>query len=142
MQSMIPVATGLARGIERLLPQLTGRVQAKAIRVPTANVSAIDLVFLAQRDVDKGEINRLLAEAAAGPWQGLLAFTEAPHASIDFNHDPHSAIIDGSQTHVSGQRLVNLLLWFDNEWGFANRMLDVAAFWQQQPQKQPPRPAE
>lgn len=129
MQSIIPVSTGLARGVERLLPQLAGRVQAKAIRVPTPNVSAIDLVFAAPRDVSATEINALLAAAAAGPWQRLLAYTDTPHASIDFNHDPHSAIIDGSQTRVSGARLANLLLWFDNEWGFANRMLDVARYW-------------
>ena len=126
-QSVIPVSTGLARGIERLLPELNGRVQAKAIRVPTVNVSCLDITLQTLRDTSAEEINRILRTAAeAGPLKGLLAYTELPHASCDFNHDPHSAIVDGSQTLVSGPRLVNLLAWFDNEWGFANRMLDVA----------------
>src|SRR5574343_381315 len=129
MQSIIPVSTGLARGVERLLPQLVGKVQAKAIRVPTLNVSAIDLTLATAKDVDCAAINRLLAEAAAGPLAGLLSYSEAAHASIDFNHDPHSAIVDGSQTRAAGRRLVNLFLWFDNEWGFANRMLEVADAW-------------
>lgn len=126
-QSVIPVSTGLARGIERLLPELAGRIQAKAIRVPTVNVSCLDITLQTARDTSAAAINRVLREAAeSGPLQGLLAYTELPHASCDFNHDPHSAIVDGSQTRVSGPRLVNLLAWFDNEWGFANRMLDTA----------------
>ncbi|WP_437881983.1 erythrose-4-phosphate dehydrogenase [Pseudomonas sp. LRF_L74] len=126
-QSVIPVSTGLARGIERLLPELGGRIQAKAIRVPTVNVSCLDITLQTARDTSAEAINRILRGAAeAGPLQGLLAYTELPHASCDFNHDAHSAIVDGSQTRVSGPRLVNLLAWFDNEWGFANRMLDVA----------------
>ena len=129
MQSIIPVSTGLARGIERLLPQLTGRVHAKAIRVPTLNVSAIDLTITTQRPVSAAEINKLLADAANGPFKRLLAYSEAAHASIDFNHDPHSAIIDGSQTRTGGPHLANLFVWFDNEWGFANRMLEVADHW-------------
>ena len=126
-QSVIPVSTGLARGIERLLPELSGRIQAKAIRVPTVNVSCLDITLQTARDTSTEEINRILRGASeSGPLQGLLAYTELPHASCDFNHDPHSAIVDGSLTRVSGPRLVNLLAWFDNEWGFANRMLDVA----------------
>jgi D-erythrose 4-phosphate dehydrogenase len=126
-QSVIPVSTGLARGIERLLPELTGRIQAKAIRVPTVNVSCLDITLQTARDTSAAEINQVLRQAAEhGPLKNLLAYTELPHASCDFNHDPHSAIVDGSQTRVSGPRLVNLLAWFDNEWGFANRMLDVA----------------
>ncbi|MCY1262515.1 D-erythrose-4-phosphate dehydrogenase [compost metagenome] len=126
-QSVIPVSTGLARGIERLLPELAGRIQAKAVRVPTVNVSALDITLQTSRDTSAAEINRVLSDAAAsGPLHKLLAYTELPHASCDFNHDPHSAIVDGSQTRVSGPRLVNLLAWFDNEWGFANRMIDVA----------------
>ena len=115
--------------VKGLLPQLAGRVQAKAIRVPTANVSAIDMVIDAGRPVAVEEVNALLAKATAGPWRKLLAYTAAPHASIDFNHDPHSAIIDGSQTRLSGQHMLNLLLWFDNEWAYSCRLLDVAAFW-------------
>jgi D-erythrose 4-phosphate dehydrogenase len=131
MQSIIPVSTGLARGVERLLPQLSGRVQAKAIRVPTLNVSAIDLTISTERPVSAASINALLAEAARGPLKRLIAYSEAAHASIDFNHDPHSAIVDGSQTRTAGTHLVNLFVWFDNEWGFANRMLEVADYWSQ-----------
>jgi glyceraldehyde 3-phosphate dehydrogenase/D-erythrose 4-phosphate dehydrogenase len=129
MQSIIPVSTGLARGIERLLPQLTGRVHAKAIRVPTLNVSAIDLTLTTSRDVSVAEINALLAQAAQGPFARLIAYSEEAHASVDFNHDAHSAIVDGSQTRTAGTHLVNLFVWFDNEWGFANRMLEVADHW-------------
>lgn len=129
MQSIIPVSTGLARGVERLLPTLSGRVQAKAIRVPTHNVSAIDLVIETQRAVTPDAINTLLAEAAAGPQAGRIAWSDDPHVSIDFNHDGHSAIVDASQTRIADGRLVNLMVWFDNEWGFANRMVDVAKHW-------------
>lgn len=129
MQSIIPVSTGLARGVERLLPQLAGRVTAKAIRVPTTNVSAIDLTLTTRRPVSAAGINTLLAAAANGPLRPLLAYSEQAHASIDFNHDPHSAIVDGSQTRTAGAHLLNLFVWFDNEWGFANRMLDVADHW-------------
>ena len=129
MQSMVPVATGLARGVERLLPALTGRVEAKAIRVPVTNVSAIDVAANLVRPVAATEVNERLCQAAAGDWAGLIACTSEPHASIDFNHDPHSAIVDAGLTRVSGDRLLDLLVWFDNEWGFANRMLDVADHW-------------
>ncbi|MBS1161835.1 MAG: Glyceraldehyde 3-phosphate dehydrogenase [Proteobacteria bacterium] len=138
MQSIIPVSTGLARGVERLLPQLAGRVHAKAIRIPTLNVSAIDLTISTQRPVSASEINRLLADAAHGPFARLIAYSEAAHASIDFNHDPHSAIIDSSQTRTGGPHLVNLFVWFDNEWGFANRLLEVADHWSRHwPTRQP-----
>lgn len=129
-QSIIPVATGLARGIERLLPELGGRIQARAVRVPTVNVSCLDITCIVRQDTTAPALNTLLRDAAqSGPLAGLIDYTELPHASCDFNHDPHSAIVDGSQTRVSGPRLVNLLVWFDNEWGFANRMLDVAGHW-------------
>jgi len=129
MQSMIPVSTGLARGIVRLLPELAGRIEAKAIRVPVVNVSAIDLVATLRRGTTVEDVNAMLRSAAEGQGSGRMAYTAAPHASIDFNHNPHSAIVDAGQTRMSGYRLLNLLIWFDNEWGFANRMLDVAAFW-------------
>ncbi len=126
-QSVIPVSTGLARGIERLLPQLNGKIQSKAMRVPTVNVSCLDITVQTQRDTDTAEINQLFQQAAAqGALHGLLDYTELPHASCDFNHDPHSAIFDASQTSMSGPRMLNFVAWFDNEWGFANRMLDVA----------------
>ncbi|MBS1188776.1 MAG: epd [Rhodocyclaceae bacterium] len=136
MQSMIPVSTGLAKGVERLVPHLAGRVQAKAVRVPVLNVSAIDLAVTLGQDVSAQEINARLA-AAAVDLPGLLAYSDEPHASIDFNHSPHSAIVDGSQTRVSGRRLAGLLIWFDNEWGFANRMLELAAYWQQRWSQRP-----
>ena len=129
MQSIIPVSTGLARGVERLLPALAGRVQAKAIRVPTHNVSAIDMVLSFGREVSAEAVNRLLRETAAGPQRGLLACSDEAHASIDFNHDPHSAIIDCSQTRTVGPNMLNLVVWFDNEWGFASRMVDVTRRW-------------
>ncbi|MDO8789581.1 MAG: glyceraldehyde 3-phosphate dehydrogenase NAD-binding domain-containing protein [Sulfuritalea sp.] len=129
MQSMIPVATGLAKGVARLLPQLAERVEAKAIRVPVTNVSAIDLVATLTRAASVAEINARLRQAVDAAFPGQLAYTEEAHASIDFNHSPYSAIIDASQTRTSGPQLANLLIWFDNEWGFANRMLELAAFW-------------
>ena len=125
MQSIIPVSTGLARGVERLLPELAGKVQAKAIRVPTHNVSAIDMVLQLACDTDEMHLNALLRTASQGTYRGLIAWSDDPHASIDFNHDPHSAIVDGGQTRMIGPRLVNLVVWFDNEWGFASRMVAV-----------------
>lgn len=129
MQSLVPVSTGLARGVERLLPELAGRIQAKAIRVPVANVSAIDLAVTLGRDAEAEDINAYLCAAAEGELAGLLACSYDPHASIDFNHSPQSAIVDAGLTRVAGRRLADLLVWFDNEWGFANRMLDVANCW-------------
>jgi len=129
MQSLVPVSTGLARGVERLLPELAGRIQAKAIRVPVANVSAIDLAVTLGRDASAEDINAYLCAAAEGNLAGLLACSYDPHASIDFNHSPQSAIVDAGLTRVAGKRLADLLVWFDNEWGFANRMLDVANVW-------------
>ena len=128
-QSIIPVDTGLARGLERILPHLAGRFTAQALRVPTLNVSALDLTIQVRSDTDEREINRLLCDAAASRFCGVLGYTEEPLASCDFNHDPRSGIIDASQTRVSGGRLVKVLTWFDNEWGYANRMLDVAHYW-------------
>ena len=97
------------------------------MRVPTMNVSAIDLSVALSREVDEAEINRALHEASESSYNGVLGYTEEPLASCDFNHDSHSAIVDASQTRVAGGRLVKILIWFDNEWGYANRMLDVAA---------------
>ncbi len=129
MQSIIPVATGLARGVARLLPQLADRVEAKSIRVPVTNVSAIDLVATLARPATVAGINACLQQAVAASFPGQLAYTAEAHASVDFNHSAYSAIIDASQTRMSGPQLANLLIWFDNEWGFANRMLELAAFW-------------
>lgn len=129
MQSIIPVATGLSKGVERLLPQLKGRTQAKAVRMPILNVSAIDLVVSLKRDVSAAEINTLFFNAAKSGPAGLLAYSDDPHASVDFNHNPHSATVDGSQTRTISPRLANVFIWFDNEWGYANRLLDVAHGW-------------
>ena len=129
MASIIPVETGLAKGIYRLLPHLEGRIASTHLRVPTLNVSAMDLTLCVQHDTSVTEINQLLRNASEGALQGIMGYTEEPNASVDFNHDPRSSIIDATQTHVAGKRLVKLLCWFDNEWGFANRMLDVALHW-------------
>jgi len=129
MASIIPVETGLAKGIYRLLPHLEGRIASTHLRVPTLNVSAMDLTLCVKRDTNVVEINQLLRTASEGALQGIMGYTEEPNASVDFNHDPRSSIIDATQTHVAGKRLVKLLCWFDNEWGFANRMLDVALHW-------------
>ena len=128
-QSIIPVDTGLARGVERVLPEMAGRFTAQALRVPTLNVSALDLTVLTCSDTDTGAINRALHDAAQSGFKGVLGYTEEPLASCDFNHDARSSIVDASQTRVSGKRLVKVLTWFDNEWAYANRMLDVAAYW-------------
>ena len=127
--SLIPVDTGLARGIDRLLPALAGRFEAQAMRVPTLNVSALDLSVYLQQDVCAQEVNAALRSAAASRFDGVLGYTEEPLASIDFNGDARSGIVDASQTRVAGNRLAKVLIWFDNEWGFASRMLDVAAHW-------------
>ena len=129
MQSIIPVDTGLALGIDRLLPELTGRFQAQAMRVPTVNVSVIDLSVMLNKNVDTAAVNAVLSEAAEGFLDGVLGYTEEPLASCDFNHDPRSGIVDASQTRVSQQKLVKVLIWFDNEWGYANRMLDTLLHW-------------
>jgi len=129
MNSIVPVSTGLARGVERLLPELKGRVQAHHVRVPTPNVSALDTCVQLEQAATADAVNAVLRQAADGALKGILAYTELPHASCDFNHDPHSATIDGTQTQVSGDRLLHLMAWFDNEWAFASRMLDVTEAW-------------
>jgi D-erythrose 4-phosphate dehydrogenase len=128
-QSIIPVDTELARGIERLLPDMAGRFTAQALRVPTLNVSALDLTVQTRLDTDVAAINRILRAASQSGFDGVLGYTEELLASCDFNHDPRSSIVDANQTRVSGKRLVKVLTWFDNEWGYANRMLDVAKHW-------------
>lgn len=129
-QSIIPVETGLAGGIGRVLPQLAGRFAAHALRVPTINVSAMQLAIRCNKPVTVERVNRTLTAAAASEFGTILGYTDEPLASSDFNHDPRSGIVDASQTRVAGE-LVNVLIWFDNEWGYANRMLDVVAHWLQ-----------
>ena len=128
-QSIIPVDTGLARGIERILPEMAERLTAQALRVPTLNVSALDLTIHTRSDTDVAGVNRILHDAAQTGFDGVLGYTEELLASCDFNHDARSSIVDASQTRVSGRRLVKVLTWFDNEWAYANRMLDVARYW-------------
>lgn len=125
--SIIPVDTKLARGIERILPHLSGRFEAIAVRVPTINVTAMDLSVTLQEDVCIDDVNQALQQAAHASLRGILGYTDLPLVSVDFNHDPRSSIVDGTQTRVSHKRLVKVLVWCDNEWGFANRMLDTAA---------------
>ena len=126
MQSIVPVDTGLAVGISRLMPSLAGRFECLHVRVPTINVSAMDAALTVRRDTSAAQVNALLHSASQQRLQGVLGYTEAPMASIDFNHDPRSGILDATQTRVAGTRLIKLLCWFDNEWGFANRMLDIS----------------
>ena len=126
-QSIIPVDTKLAAGIERILPKFAGRFEAIAVRVPTINVTAMDVSLTLNTDVDVQRVNEAIQMAQNNGLAGILGYTEEPLVSIDFNHDPHSAIVDGNQTRVSHKRLVKLLVWCDNEWGFANRMLDTTA---------------
>lgn len=128
-QSIIPVETGLARGIDRLLPALAGKFEAQAMRVPVVNVSAIDLNLVVKTATDASAVNALIAQAASEQFSGVLGYTDELLASWDFNHDARSGIVDGGQTRVANGRHLKLLTWFDNEWGFANRMLDTASYW-------------
>ncbi|MCD8512215.1 MAG: erythrose-4-phosphate dehydrogenase [Nitrincola sp.] len=130
LQSIIPVDTGLSKGIDRLLPHLAGRFECLHLRVPTINVSLMDISVNLANKVTVSEVNDLFQHASVkGALLNLLGYTEEPHASIDFNTDSRSVIVDGTQTRVSGGQLLKLVCWFDNEWGYANRMLDVAEYW-------------
>ena len=123
--SMIPTKTGAAKAVGLVLPELNGRLDGFAVRVPTINVSFVDLTFLASRDTSIEEINSILREASEGELKGILGYNDLPLVSCDFNHNPHSSIYDSTLTKVSG-RLVKVMSWYDNEWGFSNRMLDTA----------------
>ena len=125
--SMIPTSTGATKAVGEVLPQLQGRMSGSAIRVPTTNVSVVDLVATTSRDTSVDEINKLLSDAANGQMKHVLGINERPLVSIDFNHDPHSSVADLTQTSVLNKRLVRILAWYDNEWGFSCRMLDNAA---------------
>ena len=128
MQSIIPVDTALAKGIERILPELTGLLEAQAIRVPTLNVSLMDLTLSVASSTNVEEVNQAILKASASLPENVLGFTDEPLASCDFNHDPRSAIVDLNQTSVANGKLIKLFVWFDNEWAYANRMLDVAQY--------------
>ncbi|WKJ89348.1 type I glyceraldehyde-3-phosphate dehydrogenase [Methylomonas montana] len=124
-QSMIPTKTGAAAAVGLVLPEMKGKLDGFAMRVPTINVSVVDLCFQASRNTTKEEIDGILREAAAGSLKGILAINDEPLVSSDFNHNPHSSIYESSLTKVTGGNFVKVLSWYDNEWGFSNRMLDT-----------------
>ena len=125
--SMIPTSTGAAKAVGLVLPELNGKLDGFALRVPTPNVSVVDLKFIAKRATTREEINDAIKAAASnGPLKGILGFTTEKNVSIDFNHDPHSSIFHTDQTKVLEGTLVSILSWYDNEWGFSNRMADTA----------------
>lgn len=125
-QSMIPTKTGAAAAVGLVLPELNGKLDGFAVRVPTINVSFVDLTFVAKRDTTVEEVHSILKAASEGPLKGILGYNDKPLVSIDFNHDAHSSTYDATLTKISGGRLVKVTSWYDNEWGFSNRMLDTA----------------
>ena len=125
--SIIPTTTGAARAVGEVLPELKGKLDGSAIRVPTPNVSLVDLTFTPSRDTTRDEVNQLLKAASeSGPLKGILAFTDEPLVSIDLNHNPASSTVDSLETAVLEGKLVRVVSWYDNEWGFSNRMVDTA----------------
>jgi glyceraldehyde 3-phosphate dehydrogenase len=124
--SMIPTSTGAAKAVGLVLPELNGRLDGTAIRVPTPNVSVVDFKFIAKNETTKDEVNAAILKAANGPLKGVLGVTDQPNVSTDFNHDSHSSIFHLDQTKVMDGKLVRVLAWYDNEWGFSNRMSDTA----------------
>ncbi|MGL5839610.1 MAG: type I glyceraldehyde-3-phosphate dehydrogenase [Sphingorhabdus sp.] len=124
--SMIPTTTGAARAVAEVLPELKGKLDGSAIRVPTPNVSLVDLTFTPSRDTTAEELNAALKAAAEGPLKGVLAYSDEPLVSIDYNHNPASSTIDSLETTVMEGKLARVVSWYDNEWGFSNRMVDTA----------------
>jgi glyceraldehyde 3-phosphate dehydrogenase len=124
--SMIPTSTGAAKAVGLVLPELNGRLDGMSIRVPTPNVSVVDLKFIAKRDTSAEEINKAIRAAADGPLKGVLGYTDEPNVSIDFNHNPHSSVFHMDQTKVMDGNMCSILTWYDHEWGFSNRMADTA----------------
>ena len=127
--SMIPTKTGAAAAVGLVLPELKGKLDGFAVRIPTINVSLVDLTFTPKRATTIEEINQLVQAAASGPLKGILAYTEAPLVSVDYNHDAHSSTYDATMTRVLEGNLVKVCAWYDNEWGFSNRMLDTTLAW-------------
>ena len=123
--SQIPTSTGAAKAVGLVLPELNGKLDGFSMRVPTINVSAVDLTFVANRETSIDEINDIMKAASEGPLKGVLAYCDEPLVSIDFNHDPHSSSYDSTLTKVMDGTLVKVVSWYDNEWGFSNRMLDT-----------------
>jgi glyceraldehyde 3-phosphate dehydrogenase len=126
--SMVPTSTGAAKAIGLVLPMLNGKLDGIAIRVPTPNVSIVDLTATVERDAEEKSVNAAMKKAADGELRGILAYSEEPLVSIDFNGNPHSSIFDAPLTKVLGKRLVKIFSWYDNEWGYSNRLADVTAF--------------
>ena len=126
--SMIPTTTGAARAVALVLPQLKGKLDGFAIRVPTPNVSVVDFTAQLEKTATEAEVNAALREAAEGPLKGILAYTETPLVSIDFNNNPHSGIVDATLTKVIEGSLVKVIAWYDNEWGYSNRLRDLVAY--------------
>jgi glyceraldehyde 3-phosphate dehydrogenase len=124
--SMIPTSTGAAKAIGLVLPELKGKLDGLAIRVPTPTVSMVDLTVNLAKETTRDAVNAALKEAAEGPLKGILGYTEEPCVSVDFKGDPHSSIVDGLSTTVIGGSQVKVLAWYDNEWGFSCRMVEVA----------------
>ncbi|MBB34645.1 MAG: type I glyceraldehyde-3-phosphate dehydrogenase [Hirschia sp.] len=124
--SMIPTSTGAAKAVGLVLPELNGKLDGFAMRVPTPNVSVVDLKFIAKRATTVEEVNAAIKAAADGPMKGVLGYTNAPNVSTDFNHDPHSSVFHMDQTKVMDGTMVSILSWYDNEWGFSTRMSDTA----------------
>src|SRR5215475_69710 len=127
--SQIPTKTGAAAAVGLVLPELKGKLDGFAVRVPTINVSLVDLTFTARRATSVEEVNQALQQAAAGPLKGILAYNDSPLVSIDFNHDAHSSIFDATLTKVIEGTLVKVCAWYYNEWGFSNRMIDTTLAW-------------
>jgi glyceraldehyde 3-phosphate dehydrogenase len=125
--NLIPTTTGAAKAVGLVLPELNGKLDGVSIRVPTPNVSVIDLKFVAKKSTSKDEINGAIKRAAEQQLKGILGFTLDPNVSSDFNHDPHSSVFAMDQTKVMDGTLVRVMSWYDNEWGFSNRMADTAA---------------
>jgi glyceraldehyde 3-phosphate dehydrogenase len=126
--SMIPTTTGAATSVGLVLPQLQGKLDELAIRVPTPNVSMVDFVAEVERETSKAEVNEAFRKAAEGTLRGIIAYTEEPLVSVDFNKNPHSAIVDATLTHVIDKRLVKVIAWYDNEWGYACRVCDLIEY--------------
>jgi glyceraldehyde 3-phosphate dehydrogenase len=124
--NMIPTSTGAAKALGLVIPDLNGKLDGSSIRVPTANVSVVDLVFTPKRDTTVEEVNNAIIEAANGKLRGVLGYTDKPLVSSDFNHDPHSSTFALNQTQIIDGKLVRILTWYDNEWGFSTRMTDTA----------------
>jgi glyceraldehyde 3-phosphate dehydrogenase len=126
--AMVPTSTGAAKAIGLVLPALNGKLDGISIRVPTPNVSIVDLTAMVERDCDDQSVNFAMKKAADGELKGILQYSEEPLVSVDFNNNPYSSILDAPLTKVLGKRLVKIFSWYDNEWGYSNRLADITAF--------------